>query len=574
MDEIPLRFLFLPSVKPSQGWGHIARSQVQARTLGAKLWAPEGIPVGAAEGMWLMDVPDWQHWDVVVLDRMRTETDVFRLVRNTGKLLVGWDEGGRHRKDLDYLLDTLGNLSSYKPNLKAPELLPLGQPRGMHLRAIKKVLIAFGGDGTLQLGLKLLEVLTTRPDPGWEVTVLQGPWQNLKEGEEPALWGRPIIKLPRPESLGLHLPAFDLVFCSYGLTALECLRQGVPFILINPTRYHTRLTKKYAFPCAGTGGVNTSELTRILKKIENVLLRPGLYPVLPPPRDFKEFWGSLRSVSSRCPACGDIHRKIISRAEDRTYFSCETCGFLSMSPWKAARKNYSVEYFHEEYKRQYGRTYLQDFSHIAALGKGRLEYYEKLSGSKTRKVLLDIGCAYGPFLFAAQGKGYQGFGLDISEDAVGHVRDELAIPALAVNFHQFSWEMFSEPKKPDLVSLWYVIEHFENLVPVMEKLEGLVPSGGWLLLGTPNALGITGRFHKKRFLKKSPDDHFTLWTPASARRLLARYGFEVLSIRPTGIHPYRLFGFTLPKFLDRILSWVLKILGWGDTMEIYARKLR
>ena len=54
---------------------------------------------------------------------------------------------------------------------------------------------------------------------------------------------------------------------------------------------------------------------------------------------------------------------------------------------------------------------------------------EKVSSSLTGKTLLDIGCAYGPFLVEAATRGLFPFGVDMAEDAVRYIRESLAIPA-------------------------------------------------------------------------------------------------------------------------------------------------
>jgi hypothetical protein len=90
---------------------------------------------------------------------------------------------------------------------------------------------------------------------------------------------------------------------------------------------------------------------------------------------------------------------------------------------------------------------------------------------------------------------------------------------------------------------------------------------------TPNAAGISGRRNLGEFLERSPGDHVTVWTPRIARRVLARYGFEVKRIRVTGHHPERFpaaGGISPDGVLARVLRAASRILGLGDTFEVYA----
>ena len=90
-----------------------------------------------------------------------------------------------------------------------------------------------------------------------------------------------------------------------------------------------------------------------------------------------------------------------------------------------------------------------------------------------------------------------------------------------------------------MVTLWYVIEHFSDLKSVLEALNGVLNMGGVLALSTPNESGISGLRSRRGFLEKSPRDHYTIWNPRVARRLLGRFGFKVYKIRITGHHPER-----------------------------------
>jgi len=97
-----------------------------------------------------------------------------------------------------------------------------------------------------------------------------------------------------------------------------------------------------------------------------------------------------------------------------------------------------------------------------------------------------------------------------------------------------------------------------------------------LAFSTPSAAGISGRRSLRRFLEQSPEDHLTVWTPRSARRVLRRHGFRVRRIRVTGHHPER---FPVPGAgaggaTAAVVKHLSRLLGLGDTFEVYATKER
>jgi 2-polyprenyl-3-methyl-5-hydroxy-6-metoxy-1,4-benzoquinol methylase len=201
---------------------------------------------------------------------------------------------------------------------------------------------------------------------------------------------------------------------------------------------------------------------------------------------------------------------------------------------------YGEDYFFAQYKEQYGKTYLEDFPLLKEMGKRRIRQIRHLLGIGTeRPRLLDIGCAYGPFLAAASEGGFSPFGIDPAEEAIRYVNEKLHISAFRGFFPSFGCLELRGAGSFDVVTLWYVIEHFENCRQVLEEARRILRAGGVLAFSTPSASGISWRKSVQKFMEKSPDDHFTLWNPRTCRKILAQYGFEVKKIVITGHHPER-----------------------------------
>lgn len=215
---------------------------------------------------------------------------------------------------------------------------------------------------------------------------------------------------------------------------------------------------------------------------------------------------------------------------------------------RTGKFSYTRSYFFDEYRSQYGKTYLDDFDTIRNFGRERMAVIDRLQKKflpvfpDAHKRLFDIGCAYGPFLAAAKEYGWIPSGTDISEDAVEWVRDNLSVPAVRSAFPAFADSLLSDYRPFAAVTLWYVIEHFEDLEPVFTKIRQLLIPGGILAFSTPSASGISARKNRRKFFDASPADHFTLWEPGRVRKQLERYGFRTVRIRTTGHHPERFPG--------------------------------
>jgi 2-polyprenyl-3-methyl-5-hydroxy-6-metoxy-1,4-benzoquinol methylase len=249
------------------------------------------------------------------------------------------------------------------------------------------------------------------------------------------------------------------------------------------------------------------------------------------------------------------------------------------------RAPYTRDYFFEEYRRQYGKTYLDDWPDLLRLAEGRIALIEELAGEVLGRreglSLLDVGCAYGPFLAAAKARGHEPYGLDAVPEAARYVREELGIPAIAGDFIDPAVaESFGGPF--DALSMWYVIEHFEDLDAALLNAAALVRPGGIFALSTPSGEGVSARSSWRDFCEKSPEDHFTVWEPSRVRPILRAYGFTLEKTRVTGHHPERfplyrrLFGDRgglVGGLLKSVLRCWSRLFHLGDTFEIYARRM-
>jgi 2-polyprenyl-3-methyl-5-hydroxy-6-metoxy-1,4-benzoquinol methylase len=280
---------------------------------------------------------------------------------------------------------------------------------------------------------------------------------------------------------------------------------------------------------------------------------------------------------SRCPLCGSGLRSPLLRSREASFFLCRDCGITYREGFPEQAVRYDTDYFFEDYRRQYGKTYLEDFEAITGFARERLAIIKKLRagerGGLEGKTLLDIGCAYGPFVRAAREEGCLPRGIDIAEDAVRHVREKLGIPALTGDFPAMPAPSLAPDGPYDIVTLWFVIEHFRALDAVLRKITEILRPGGILAFSTPNGRGVSGLFSRRKFLENSPKDHLTIWDVRSSAPILRRFGLRLRAVRVTGHHLER-FPRLLRLFAGRrACGFLSRVFGLGDTFEVYAEKL-
>lgn len=481
--------------------------------------------------------------DFIVLDNRTTDKTLYNRLASVAPI-VAIDEGGYARRYSQYLVDLLPNLEKEKPNYYNPGLLGLPVKKRA-ANDLNRVLVTFGGQDPYSLTAKAVAALKDK----FDITVIIGPLFSTKD------FG--VTQINNPDSLKNILHQYDLVVTSYGLTAFEAAKSEVPVALLNPTQYHQKLSEKAGFyTVSDCFNIDYSKAKESTLKID-----------IGEDESLTDFLHMLEPSQAGCPVCGSYKNRIKERFLDKTFYECNSCSVIYMIYHKP-NKDYNGEYFNAEYKEQYGKTYLEDFDHIKNVGKSRLKYiFRKLNPGDT---ILDIGCAFGPFLDACKDAGLSPFGIDPSREGVNYVNSKLKIPAVNTLFPLES--AIEMPSPFDSVTMWYVIEHFCDLGTVLEEINKLLKKGGVFAFSTPNVAGISGKRSIKKFYRNNPTDHFTLLSPKSARKVLKKYGFKVYKINVTGHHPGRFGSWVKGNFMSKLILSISKVLRLGDTFEMYAIK--
>ncbi|MDR2785360.1 MAG: class I SAM-dependent methyltransferase [Treponema sp.] len=570
-------------------------------------------------------------WEWVILDRFRTMAEEFKYWAALGPV-IGLDEGGPARENFDFLIDLLPGLPEIHPaNITAPYLLPL--PKNQRKIAFSfqdadssrgdpesgrsvNILVSFGAEDSAGLTIPAALALVpagTGQDRGGRVTVsaLFGALNKSPARDRESLERAGVRVCDAVPSLGERLADYDLVVTHFGITAFEALHAGVSVVLVSPTRCHEQLALEAGFISAGTGQAAFRKLRSLIYEDDpgnaaspepagtisyrafrdiNIHCRELAPRYLLNDKETRSL-GSLISrfsplLPSGCPVCGQDDRledPVLARFPERTYRRCRHCSLVYLERAAPPPVEYGADYFFDSYRKQYGKTYLEDFPNLKKLGRTRLHRIRRILPKKgdvsrlSPERLLDVGCAFGPFLAAAREAGFEPAGIDPSAEAVAYVRDKLRIPASRGFFPDQLRGELSREQGFSVVTLWYVIEHLRDPRKALAEIHRLLRPGGVLACSTPSFSGVSGRKSPVEFLKASPDDHWTVWDPRRLSRILDRFGFDVRKTVITGHHPERfpvIGGLLKGRWgpLYRLCYGMSRILGWGDTFEVYAVK--
>ena len=585
-DYVNNPMIFIPSVVKGRGTGHLHRCLNAALQTKAFVYIPESYSLAEtpqiineymAKGLhqWqiINELPDESYKPVLITDSFMLSQEEAQRYSKAGKLIC-IDEGSDFTPYADYLLDIIPSYNySRLPNLFDTSYIvkPL-HVRKERSRNIESVLVCIGGEDPAGLTLPLAQALT-KLLPGAQITAVVSNPDKYKDVLN-------INFVPPIENLREKIYQYDLVVSHYGLTAFEAAFAGSAVIMPATTKLHEKLAQKYHFACLPQGKIDSSKLQAALES-EN------LYPEIQMSLKQKSLGSYLQKLAFgkrlACPICGQKSRSdknpdpVISRNAGRTYRRCKDCGIVYMSFTAEEDKEYKKAYFFEDYKKQYGKTYQEDFESIKSQCCRRIKIMTALEEKAGGKNYLDIGCAYGPSLAAASEEGLNPFGTDISEDAIKYVKNKLHYPAVCAAFPDLDPEKEFGISQFDSVSMWYVIEHFKELDPVLKAISNIVKEGGIFAFATPSGEGVSAKSDLDHFYTISPTDHFSIWEPSRAEKILKKYDFEVVKIVSTGHHPERFPTVQKDNIQKGSLRWKLidkysRMLQLGDTVEIYCRK--
>jgi 2-polyprenyl-3-methyl-5-hydroxy-6-metoxy-1,4-benzoquinol methylase len=188
--------------------------------------------------------------------------------------------------------------------------------------------------------------------------------------------------------------------------------------------------------------------------------------------------------------------------------------------------------------------------------------------------LLDVGCSSGSLLEIAADLGFSVCGVEPAPKA--------AMSARSLGF-DVRCGFLDQARFPDssfdLVTLFEVIEHVPEPLPLMREIQRILRPHGLCLLGTGNARSWTSRFlgaEWEYFDMNRHGGHVSFYNPASLRLLAQGSGFEVIDLQTKRVtladkeKTPRLY--FLAKVFQEILAGPVRWLGWGHDMLAVLRK--
>jgi 2-polyprenyl-3-methyl-5-hydroxy-6-metoxy-1,4-benzoquinol methylase len=234
--------------------------------------------------------------------------------------------------------------------------------------------------------------------------------------------------------------------------------------------------------------------------------------------------GSRKLVQIACNLCGRDDTRLRYQKAGLSIVECCRCGLTYVNPrWTQAEiwHRYGSAYFWEEYLPAQG----------AADGQVDMDLHDR----QARPILdlarpywqqgrlLDVGCAAGFFLKAAERSGWtEVLGVEIMQDAVDFARERLGLHVLQGTLEQanFGSDFF------DVVTMLETIEHLLDPRSAVSEAYRILRPGGALILTTPNLGSLARRLFGVQWSVLGPGEHLYYFRAATLTHMLQEAGFR------------------------------------------------
>jgi 2-polyprenyl-3-methyl-5-hydroxy-6-metoxy-1,4-benzoquinol methylase len=251
-------------------------------------------------------------------------------------------------------------------------------------------------------------------------------------------------------------------------------------------------------------------------------------------------------ISVACDLCGSRDAAYLFTKDHDTYVRCRACRLIYLDPQPSNAELEAI--YGADYYKPWGIS--EDAAGVERLKKRTFRSLFRRLEARTgirEGPLLEVGCATGFLLEEARARGFDPYGVELSEYSARLAREKLGADRIhqgTLDGNPFQGRSFSAVVMSD------VLEHVGSPSALLGRARALLADAGALVIVAPNVAALSRRILGKHWTDFKRE-HLFYFEPATLGAMLTRTGFEVLEARP------------FPKYLD--LAYVHRQLSTYQT---------
>ena len=223
-----------------------------------------------------------------------------------------------------------------------------------------------------------------------------------------------------------------------------------------------------------------------------------------------------------CLLCGARKHTAVYDFDGRDIVRCDRCGFTYVHPMP------EEGYFHEVYSSDYWGSYQvsvgekdihERLNEFLEISRERIEF---LARFKTEGRLLDVGCAMGFLVKAAQDAGFEACGIDLSEKTLAEGRQRYGVQLHRGVLGDYPLSQF------DVITSYNTIEHVTRPDLFLKEIRKRLVHDGIAVIGTHDIDCGTHRALGRAWKHIMPEEHLYYFRLEDMERLSGQCGLETL----------------------------------------------
>lgn len=269
--------------------------------------------------------------------------------------------------------------------------------------------------------------------------------------------------------------------------------------------------------------------------------------------------------------CCDNEMVDFFKKDKANYQKCSACGLIRIYPQP------SDEVLAEIYRRDYYKIW---GGKEEIFGEAKIKtanaLLDLLPKNADKSQLLDVGAATGIMMQAAQEKGYEVYGVELSEDGGAAITEKFgAEKIIQQDFCAFDFATKFTTGKFDVIVMADFLEHVRDPNATLQRAHNLLKKGGHLLILCPTTNSLSYKLSRTRWTLFMPE-HLFSFSHKNLKMLVEKNKFKIINHRKNfmkylsiefirsflSIHNYGLsakFAFILKMFPKKISMIPIKL---------------
>lgn len=236
----------------------------------------------------------------------------------------------------------------------------------------------------------------------------------------------------------------------------------------------------------------------------------------------------IKKTKLKCPICGGADTSKYWVASGYRLSRCSSCSMVwDHAPLDNLELQYGENYFSNDNPKGGYANYVEGMAINRKTFEDRIKKLEKILGRKGS--LLDIGCALGDCVQIAEKRGWDAYGLELSEFAVKIAKKK------KLKIFQGTLEESKLPKdlRFDVVMMQDVIEHVRDPLAELRRIKKVLKPGGVVFLVTPDIGGLWHTILRSSWYHYKQGEHIMYFSNKSLSKALELLGYSGVECHKT-----------------------------------------